>query len=192
MKIGLDIDGVILDYERVLKTYGELYDFIELKGQGIKNRDEFYLKDKYEWTQEQKMNFANKYFLKLSKDTNLIPGSKDVINMLKQDGHELIIISARGGMVAQMKDAAIEKFEQEGLKFDKYYWKQSDKLEVAQMENIDIMIDDSPMVCEKTSSNNIKTIYFRDKDTKKLNENEYLTEVSNWGQIYRYIKNIEK
>ena len=31
MKIGIDIDGVILDYERVLKTYGDLYDFIELK-----------------------------------------------------------------------------------------------------------------------------------------------------------------
>ena len=31
MKIGIDIDGVILDYERVLKTYGDLYDVIELK-----------------------------------------------------------------------------------------------------------------------------------------------------------------
>ncbi len=31
MKIGIDIDGVILDYQRVLNTYGDLYDFIELK-----------------------------------------------------------------------------------------------------------------------------------------------------------------
>ena len=29
MKIGIDIDGVILDYERILKTYGDLYDFRE-------------------------------------------------------------------------------------------------------------------------------------------------------------------
>ena len=28
MKIGIDIDGVILDYERVLKTYGDIYDFV--------------------------------------------------------------------------------------------------------------------------------------------------------------------
>ena len=49
MKIGLDIDGVILDYERVLKTYGELYDLIELNGEGIKNRNEFYLRDIYEF-----------------------------------------------------------------------------------------------------------------------------------------------
>ena len=44
MKIGIDIDGVILDYERVLKTYGDLYDFIELKKYGIVNRNEQYLK----------------------------------------------------------------------------------------------------------------------------------------------------
>ena len=34
MKIGIDIDGVILDYQRVLNTYGDLYDFIELKKDG--------------------------------------------------------------------------------------------------------------------------------------------------------------
>ena len=34
MKIGIDVDGVILDYERVLKTYGDLYDIIELKKNG--------------------------------------------------------------------------------------------------------------------------------------------------------------
>ena len=36
MKIGIDVDGVILDYERVLKTYGDL----ELKTGGIINRNE--------------------------------------------------------------------------------------------------------------------------------------------------------
>lgn len=34
MKIRIDIDGVILDYERVLKTYGEIYRYI--KGMEIK------------------------------------------------------------------------------------------------------------------------------------------------------------
>lgn len=49
------------------------------------------------------MNFINKYFLKLSKQTNLIPGAKDVINMLQNQGHDLIVISARGGMIEEMK-----------------------------------------------------------------------------------------
>lgn len=85
MKIVIDIDGVILDYERVLKTYGDLYDFIELKKGGIINRNEHYLRNRYDWTDEERMNFVNKYFLKLSKQTPLIPGAKDVINMLQKE-----------------------------------------------------------------------------------------------------------
>ena len=191
MKIGIDIDGVILDYERVLKTYGDLYDFIELKKDGIINRNEHYLRNRYDWTDEARMNFVNKYFLKLSKQTPLIPGAKDVNDMLQKEGNELIIISARGGMIEEMKDVAIEKFEEEGIKFNKYYWKQDDKLEVAQNEKIDVMIDDSYDVCKKLSSNGIKTIYFRDKEMKVLEQNENLKEVSNWGEIYRYIKGMQ-
>lgn len=192
MKIGIDVDGVILDFERVLKAYGDLYDFIELKKGGIINRHENYLRNRYDWTEEERMNFVNKYFLKLSKKTNLIPGAKEVINMLKKEGNEFIVISARGGTVEKMKDVAIEKFEEEEILFDKYYWKQEDKLEVAQKENIDIMIDDSYDVCKKLSENKIKTIYFRDKEMKKLEQNEYLKEVSNWGEIYRIINTIEQ
>ena len=191
MKIGIDIDGVILDYERVLKTYGDLYDFIELKKDGIINRNEHYLRNRYDWTEEERMNFINKYFLKLSKQTSLIPGAKDVINMLQKEGNELIIISARGGMIEEMKDVAIEKFNEEGISFNKYYWKQDDKLEVAKKEKIDVMIDDSYDVCKKLSSNGIKTIYFRDKEMKVLEQNENLKEVSNWGEIYRYIKEMQ-
>ena len=191
MKIGIDIDGVILDYERVLKTYGDLYDFIELKKDGIINRNEHYLRNRYDWTDDERMNFVNKYFLKLSKHTSLIPGAKDVIGMLQKEGNELIIISARGVMIEEMKDVAIKKFEEEGISFNKYYWKQDDKLEVAQNEKIDVMIDDSYDVCKKLSSNGIKTIYFRDKEMKVLEQNENLKEVSNWGEIYRYIKEIQ-
>ena len=191
MKIGIDIDGVILDYERVLKTYGDLYDFIELKKDGIINRNEHYLRNRYDWTDEERMEFVNKYFLKLSKQTTLIPGAKDVIDMLQKERNELIIISARGGMIEEMKDVAIEKFEEEGISFNKYYWKQDDKLEVAKNEKIDVMIDDSYDVCKKLSSNGIKTIYFRDKEMKVLEQNENLKEVSNWGEIYRYIKEMQ-
>ena len=187
MKIGIDVDGVILDYEKVLRTYGDLYDFIELKKDGMINRNEHYLRNRYNWTEEERMNFINQYFMKLSKQAELMPGAKDVIHLLQKDGHELIVISARGITVEGMQDVAKEKFERENISFSKYYWKQEDKLEVAQTEKIDYMIDDNFDICKKLSENGIKTIYFRDKDIKKL-ENENVIEVSNWGEIYRIIK----
>lgn len=61
----------------------------------------------------------------------------------------------------------------ENIKFDKYYWRQDDKLEIAQKESIDYMIDDSYDVCKRLSENGIKSIYFRDKEMKKLEQNDY-------------------
>ncbi|MCI8636773.1 MAG: hypothetical protein HFJ36_02775 [Clostridia bacterium] len=191
MKIGIDVDGVIIDYERVLRAYGDLYDFIELKKEGIINRNEHLLRNRYNWTEEERINFVNNYFLKLSKKATLLPAAKDVIKMLQDEKHEFIIISARGGMIEEIKDVALEQFKENDLEFSKYYWKQEDKLEIAKKENIDFMIDDNYEICRKMSENKIKTIYFRDKEMKKLEQNQYLKEVSNWGEIYRYIKEIQ-
>ena len=87
-----------------------------------------------------------------------------------------------------MQEVAKEQFKQQNISFSKYYWKQLDKLEIAKSENLDYMIDDNFDICKNLSENGIKTIYFRDKDMKKL-ENENVIEVSNWGEIYRIIKN---
>ena len=67
----------------------------------------------------------------------------------------------------------IEKLDVENIKFDKYYWRQDEKLEIAQKESIDYMIDDSYDVCKRLSENGIKSIYFRDKEMKKLEQNDY-------------------
>ena len=41
----------------------------------------------------------------------------------------------------------------------------------------------------RLSQNNIKTLYFRSIYGKKIQENENLKEVHNWGQVYTAIKN---
>ena len=37
----------------------------------------------------------------------------------------------------------------------------------------------------------MKTLYFRDTNMLELEKNEYIKEVNNWGDIYRYLKEIE-
>lgn len=49
------------------------------------------------------------------------------------------------------------------------------------------MIDDSYEICKKMSDAKIETLYFRDKNMKKISS-EYVIDVSNWGEIYRTIK----
>lgn len=189
MKIGIDIDGVVLDFERLVRTYAELYDVIELNGNGLIAKDENRFQERYNWDEMELTRFKNKYFVSLSKEAKLMPGVKDVINLLKRDGHELIVISARGNDYNEMKDVVEEIFKKENLIFDKYYWKQVDKVNVVLSEKIDIMIDDSYEICKKMSDVEIETLYFRDKNMKKINS-EYVIDVSNWGEIYRTINEI--
>ena len=188
MKIGIDLDGVVIDSETTFRTYEEIFDIDTLKGNNLINKEEPKFQSRYNWTDEQEQEFINKYFLKVSKESNLMSGFIGVYNLLKNQGHEFVVITARGGFVEKMKDDAIRLLEENDIKFNKYYWKVEDKLEICKNEKVDIMIDDDWKIIKKLADNKIKTLYFRDTNLIKLEENEYIKEVNNWGEIYRYIR----
>lgn len=192
MRIGIDIDGVILDFDQTLRVKQELYDVLILKRNSIVNEKETFFQAKYNWSEEEQNDFIQKEFIKTSKECAFKPGAVEVINMLKKDGHELIIISSRGGIIKEMKEVAERRLEEKGLKFDKYFFVVKDKAKICKEENIDIMIDDYYKTCKSLVENKIMTLYFREYPTYELEENEYLKEVHNWGEIYRYICEISK
>lgn len=191
MKIGIDLDGVVIDSETTFRTYKEIFDMDVLKGNNLINREEPKFQARYNWNEEQEKEFIEKYFIKVARESNLMSGFIGVYNLLKSQGHEFVVITARGGFVEELKDEAIRLLDENNIKFDKYYWKISDKLEICKKENVDIMIDDDWRIIKNLSDNSIKTLYFRDTNLKKLEENEYVKEVNNWGDIYRYLKEIE-
>lgn len=190
MKIGIDLDGVVIDSETTFRTYEEIFDIDTLKGKNLINREEPKFQGRYNWTEEQEKEFIEKYFLTVSKESNLMSGFIGVYNLLKNQGHEFVVITARGGFIEKMKDDAIRLLEENNIKFDKYYWKVEDKLEICKNEKVDIMIDDDWKIIKKLADNQVKTLYFRDTNLMKLEENEYIKEVNNWGDIYRYIKSL--
>ena len=192
MKIGIDLDGVVIDSEATFRTYEEIFDIDTVKGNNLINREEPKFQARYNWNEEQKQEFIEKYFLTVSKESNLMSGFIGVYNLLKKQGHKFVVITARGGFVKEMKDDAIRLLEENNIDFDKYYWKIDDKLEVCKNENVDIMIDDDWRIINKLAKNNIKTLYFRDTNLVKLEENKYIKEVNNWGDIYIFIRNEEK
>ena len=188
MKIGIALDGVVIDSETTFRTYEEIFDIDILNGNNLINREEPKFQARYNWTKEQEKEFIEKYFLKISKESNLMSGFMATYELLKQQGHEFVVITARGGFIKEMKDDAIRLLNENNITFDKYYWHIDDKLEICQKENVDIMIDDDWKIIKKLTENKIKTLYFRDTNLMKLEENEYIKEVNNWGDIYRYIR----
>lgn len=192
MKIGIDLDGVVLDSETTFRTYEEIFDASVLKQNNLIDRKEPKFQQRYNWNEEQTKQFVDMYFMKVSKESGLMSGFLGVYNLLREQGHEFVVITARGGFVAEMKDDAIRVLDENGIVFDKYYWNISDKLEICKKENVDLMIDDDWRIIKDISSNNIKTLYFRDTNLMKLDESKYIHEVNNWGDAYRYISEIGK
>mgnify|MGYP004633106777 FL=1 len=188
MKIGLDIDGIILDFERTMRTYAELYDLLILRKNGVKNSRQFDYLKRYDWTDEEKKNFIDRYLVYATiNSTPLIPLVKEMLELFLLEGYEFLFITARGLLKKETKEAVIQVFQKNNIPIDNIYWGVKDKVSKCDELGIDIMIEDNPSTCKLLRDNKIKTLYFRDKDNEKIQNGEFLTEVSNVGEICRYI-----
>lgn len=190
MKIGIDLDGVVIDSERTFRTYEEIFSIENLNNRKIINREEPKYQGRYDWTKEEQNAFNQKYLLQAAKESNLMSGFVSIYKRLKELGIEMIVITARGVFIEEMKDDAIRLLEENNVIFDKYYWNIQDKLKICKEENIDIMIDDDYKIIQQLSYANINTLYFRDANLKKLDESKYIHEVNNWGDVYRFLSSL--
>ena len=102
-----------------------------------------------------------------------------------------IVITARGNPVKELKDESLKLFKENNIEFDKYYWGVTDKSEICKKENIELIIEDNYNWIKKLVEDKFKILYFRDVNMTKVKESEYLTEVNNWGDIYRYFNKIK-
>ncbi len=191
MKIGVDLDGVILDSEILFRIEAEIFDEDVLNKNSLVKRNEILIEDRYNWSKEERKRFQP-YLRKVAMDANLAPGAKEIINLLKLMGHEIILISSRGDTDSIMQEIGKESLRKYDIFLDKYYFAVKDKLQVCKKENIDIMIDDNYIKCLDVSKGGIFTLYFADSGMKLVEENDKLKIVYNWGEIYRVIKNKQK
>ena len=188
MRIGLDIDGIILDFERTMRTYAELYDLLILRKKGVKDSNQFDYLKRYDWTDDEKKNFINNYLVYATiNSTPLIPLVKEMLELFQLEGHEFLFITARGLLKKETKEAVIQVFQRNGIPTSNIYWGVKDKVFKCQELGIDLMIEDNPSTCKSLVENMIRTLYFRDKGNEIVENNEFLTEVSNVGEICRCV-----
>lgn len=184
MKIGIDIDGVILDFERTMTFYAEYYDVLKKHNGKIKN--EFsYLKN-YAWSEIELDEFKKEYLIKGTRECSLVPGSKEIINLMHDLGCQIVLITARGSINKKTKLEVLNVLKKYNVYYDEICFEVTDKVNVCKDLDINLMIDDNPQICDELKDNKIKTIYFRDND-KKIRNSKYLITLYNWGEILRYL-----
>lgn len=193
MKIGVDLDGVVFDSEKLYRVCTELYEVLDLKKNTIKDNKSRLFEERYGWNEIEIQNFIDKYHEYVVRNSNFMPGVKEVLKKLKEENNELILVTARGQQESKYIKITEEIFKENNFEiFDKYYWGVTDKAKICKEENIDIMIDDYNRNCEELAKAKIKTIYLKDAPSYEIEDTEYIKTLYNWGEIYRYIKEEEK
>ena len=99
MRIGIDLDGVVIDSETTFRTYEEIFAIENLNYREIINREEPKYQQRYNWCKEEQELFNEKYLLKAAQESNLMSGFLAIYKKLKEQRHEMIVITARGGFM---------------------------------------------------------------------------------------------
>jgi len=193
MNIGIDIDGVLTNFERELVDYAtkmsvdegwpidvDLSQYNELKA--------------FKWNTDQTMKFWNKYILKYFEETPPRTFASEVIEKLRNDGHKIILITARDeyGVPQEYwgKEQQITKdwLDKNNIKYDKLIF-ETEKMEPCIENKIDVMIEDSPNNIEELSSQ-MKVIKF-DCQYNRHVDNENVSTAYSWYHIYNIIEEMK-
>lgn len=193
MKIGVDIDNVLSNFNEVLLT-----DYInhdkELRNNGIINKD-VYIRKMFDWTEDEENQYYKENIERLARLLQPIKDCSKYIKVLREKGYSIYIISGRNnGEYSDPYKMTIEWLEKYNIEYDKLIltnaYDSEEKAKVCRENNISIMIDDSARILTEVDKYGIKSLLM---DTPyNIEKGNNLTRVQNWKEIYEYIINYKK
>lgn len=185
MNIGIDLDGVLFDTESQLRALASIYNKCGINADVV---DSETIRNQYRfaWNNDQLRDFLDKTILPVIANAPVMPFAKRVMQLLKDAGHNLYSITARGIDYPEELAITERRLKEENIVFDKvYYVRPEKKIDKCKELGIDLMIDDLDSTIESLSNNGFKCLYYRDLILKFI-DNPKVTEVRNWGEIYSY------
>lgn len=162
MRIGIDVDNTLV-------KSNEYFEYIKV-------RDGLNFNKSYTvgWTEEECLQILPKYAEELISNVEFMDDACEVLDYLKDKGHELIIITARNNKYYK-HSIEITKKRLKHIKIDEFYFGYENKASIAKKVNIDLMIDDSKTVYDSMKKENIDCILFGDK-------------IKSWKEVLDYIE----
>lgn len=191
MNIGIDIDNTITEvqeelnhaaYEYAIKL-GKNIENAENPFEDTKNNGDTY-KKKFQFSDEELKNFLKNIQEKITNNAKPRENAVETINRLKQNGHKIIIITARDSEFHDNPDLLSQDWlNKNNIKYDKLIVNAREKGIVCKNENIDLFIDDQLNNCLNVSKEGIKVI----RISNEINNNKDIVDLNNWTKIYEYI-----
>ena len=176
MRIGIDLDETICNTSKIINEYMNQYalkENIDVDAVMPTRRDDFF----------------NRYTVDIFKNVEIKPHVSEVLNRLKDEGHELYAITARSGELTSKKIEIVEPtinwLKEHNIKIDKLITNayHEEKAQVCLENKIDLMIDDDIYNCQEIGKVGIKYLLFDDK-----NRYDISNKVTNWLDIEKIIE----
>ena len=115
-----------------------------------------------------------------------------VINFFKEQGHKIVLITARNDFWhVDAKKLTEDWLKKHNIGFDKIIYDCVKKKQVMQKEKINIMIDDNPSVCDEAKDIDVLPIIFSGPQNKDFFD-KTVFRANNWQQILKFIKHYKK
>lgn len=193
MKIGIDIDNVISNFNDTLLNEYLLHDK-KIRNSGVINKNADYIrKGMFDWNEDEETNFYKNNIERIAKKLGVIEGAKEYIDKLHDDGHVICIITGRNnGEYTEPYNMTKKWLDENNIYYDNLIltdaYDKHAKTKQCLEHNIDIMIDDSVRICNDCIENGITTVLM---DTP-YNKSSNIQRVKSWEEFYRYVSNYKK
>lgn len=192
MRIGIDIDGVLTnDDEYILSCTSKYCYENNIKGFVAPYKYEY---NKLDWNQELIDDYRDKYFDEYVDNEPIRKFANEVIKKLKEDGHEIFIITGRYKSHDDTEDGKNMRtriknwLEKNEIKYDKLIFAKVPKIKELKENNIDLMIEDSTTTISAIKDI-VKVFCFDTRYNQELKFDK-VTRVFSWYDIYMKISQI--
>ena len=196
MNIGIDVDGVLVDLETKMLTYGTKFSVENNLNIEVKP-EEYWETKKFNWLANQEQEFWNKYLVKYVRESEPREFASEVIEKLMQEGNNIYIITARNeyGMpkeyYGKMQEFTKEWLDKNKIKYYKLIFKSDkEKLQCCLDNKVDIMIEDSPSNILDISKK-VKVIKYDCPYNQEV-QNSNIIKAYSWYHIYDIINKLIK
>lgn len=198
MRIGIDIDGVLTNIGQFVIDYMSKYcvqNKIEYK---IDNYHYDYCKT-FNISKEQEEDFWKKYLEYYAKYEKARPFAAEIIEKLKEDGHEIHIITARwltnrdDDKGNKMRNIVKNWLCENKISYDKLIFSKASnerKAEEIRENKIDVMIEDNPSNI-KELANMIPVICYHAEYNQDC-VGDRITRCYSWYDVYNTINRLKK
>ncbi len=192
MKIGVDIDNVLSNFNEIL-----LEEFLnhdkKLRNTGIINNDVYITRGMFDWSEEELDEFYYNNIERIAKSLNVLENAPEYIRKLKEEGNEIYIISGRdNGEYSDPYKMTFDWLNKYNIVYDKVIltnaYNSLEKAKICLENDIDIMIDDSIRILIEVDNSGITALLM---DTPYNRQENDLKRVHNWKEIYEFITSLK-